>query len=136
MEKFLLLIGVSIFGILGTLHLLFTFFTSKFTPFNPDVKNAMLTTSPRLTKETSMWHAWIGFNASHSLGAMLLPAIYIPLCINHFSIVSGSVWFSTLPVLIGSSYMLLAKKYWFTIPFVGILISLSCFVVAAWLLNT
>jgi len=68
MEKILIIIGASIFGILGTMHLLYTFFTNKFTARNQHVVEAMQSTSPVLTKETTMWKAWIGFNASHSLG--------------------------------------------------------------------
>jgi dienelactone hydrolase len=39
----------------------------------------MNSTSPVLRKETTIWRAWVGFNASHSLGTIILSAIYIPL---------------------------------------------------------
>jgi hypothetical protein len=65
---------------------------------------AMKATSPVLTKETTLWNAWIGFNASHSLGAMLVAAFYIPLTVNYFDIIQQSVWFTFLPVVIGISY--------------------------------
>ena len=136
MEKLLLIIGVSIFGALGTIHLLFTFLTQKFNPYNSEAKKAMLETSPKITKETSMWHAWVGFNASHSLGVMLFAAIYIPLSIHHFTIISSSIWLSTLPCIVGGSYLFLAKRYWFKVPFVGIFIALICFVVSACMVNT
>jgi len=136
MAKILLIVGASIFGILGTVHLLYTFFTNKFEAFDSEVTEAMKRTSPILTKETSVWNAWIGFNASHSLGAMLVAAVYIPLTASYFSVIQQSVWFSILPVLIGLSYLMLAKTYWFRIPFVGMLISTICFTGAAVLLNT
>lgn len=136
MAQILLIIGVSIFGVLGTIHLVYTFFTEKFSPHDPSVAVAMESTSPKLTKETTMWLAWVGFNASHSLGAMLLAAIYIPLSASHFEIIQNSLWFSLLPVAVGISYLILAKKYWFRIPFIGILISLVCFIGSAWLANT
>jgi hypothetical protein len=136
MDQILLIIGVSIFGVLGTIHLVYTFFTIKFSPYDQSVAEAMKATSPRLTKETTMWRAWIGFNASHSLGAMLLAAVYIPLSTNHFTIIQNSLWFSLLPVMVGIAYLILAKKYWFKIPFLGILISLICFIGSAWLVNT
>jgi len=135
MEKALFIIGASIFGLLGLVHLVYTFFSQKFYPFNADVKAAMLNTSPKITKETSMWQAWVGFNASHSLGALLFAAIYIPLCIDHFDIVSGTIWFSVLPLVVGVSYLLLAKRYWFKVPLAGILISSVCFGLAALLIN-
>jgi len=46
-----------------------------------------------------------------------------------------SIWYSILPVMIGLSYLILAKKYWFKIPFVGILISTACFFVTAILIH-
>jgi len=135
MAQILLVIGASIFGILGTVHLLYTFFTNKFEAHDSTVTEAMKGTSPILTKQTSVWNAWIGFNASHSLGAMLVAAFYIPLTTFYFYVIQQSVWFSSLPVLIGLSYLILAKKYWFKIPFLSVLISTICFAGAAVLVN-
>jgi len=136
MEQVLIIIGASIFGVLGTIHLIYTFFTNKFEAYDSAVTEAMKATSPILTRETTVWNAWIGFNASHSLGAMLFASIYVPLTTSYFNVIQQSVWFSTLPVLIGLSYLALAKKYWFKIPFFGILISTVCFIGAAVLINT
>jgi hypothetical protein len=136
MEQILLIVGASIFGILGTVHLLYTFFTNKFEAYDPAVTEAMKGTSPVLTRETSVWKAWIGFNASHSLGAMLVAGIYIPLTVSYFHVIQQSIWFSHLPILVGLSYIVLAKKYWFKIPFIGVLISTVCFIGAAVLINT
>jgi len=136
MEQTLIIIGASIFGLLGTLHLIFTLFTNRFEAYDPIVTEAMKSTSPILTKETTIWNAWVGFNASHSLGAMLVAGFYIPLTLWYFDVIQQSAWFSNLPVLIGIFYLILAKKYWFKIPFVGILISTVCFIAAAILINT
>jgi len=136
MEKVLFIVGASIFGVLGTIHLIYTFFTNKFDTIDLSVKKAMQNTSPILTKETTVWKAWIGFNASHSFGAMLFAGIYIPLAIFYFEVIQQSFWFSFLPVVVGLSYLILAKKYWFRIPFTAVLISTVCFVGGAILLNT
>lgn len=136
MDQILLIVGASIFGVLGGAHLIFTFFTDKFSPIDSRVEDEMKATSPRLTRQTTMWRAWIGFNASHSVGAMLLAAVYIPLVINHFDVVQASLWFSLLPVVVGVVYVVLAKLYWFKIPLVGTSIALVCFVSAASLINT
>ena len=135
MAQILLIVGSSIFGILGTVHLLYTFFTNKFEAYDPEVTKAMKGTSPVLTKETTIWNAWIGFNASHSLGAILVAAFYIPLTVNYFNIIQQSAWFTFLPVVIGISYLILANKYWFKIPFIGILISTVCFITACVLIT-
>lgn len=135
MAQILLITGAAIFGILGTIHLLYTFFTHKFDPYDLSVKAAMQGTSPVLTRETTIWKAWIGFNASHSLGAMLFAAFYIPLALWHFTLIQQSSWFIWLPVVAGFSYLFLAKKYWFRIPFTGILIATICFINAAIFIN-
>ena len=136
MAQVLIIIGASIFGVLGSIHLIYTFFTNKFEAYDPAVTEAMKATTPVLTKETTVWNAWVGFNASHSLGAMLVAGVYIPLSISYFNVIRELIWFSVLPVIIGLSYLVLAKKYWFKIPFFGILISTLCFIVAAVLINT
>ena len=135
MEQILIIAGASIFGFLGTIHLIYTLFTNKFEARDASVTEAMKNTSPILTRDTSIWCAWVGFNASHSLGAMLFAGIYIPLSVSHIAIIQQSNWFTFLPVLIGISYLILAKKYWFKVPFIGILISTLCFIGAAILTN-
>jgi hypothetical protein len=136
LEQILLLVGVSIFGVLGCVHLIYTFFTDKFNAYDASVTEAMKGTSPVLTKETTVWKAWVGFNASHSLGAMLVAGFYLPLLIKHFELIQQSLWFSLLPIVIGLSYLFLAKQYWFKIPFTGVLISTICFLLAGFLINT
>jgi hypothetical protein len=135
MAQVLLIIGASIFGTLGIIHLLYTFFTNKFEAYDAAVTEAMKGTSPILTKETTVWDAWVGFNASHSLGAILVAAVYIPLATSYIEIIEQSAWFSILPVITALSYLALAKKYWFKIPFIGVLISTVCFTGAAVLIN-
>ena len=135
-EQLLLVVGAIIFGVLGTIHLVYTFFTNKFDAFDENVTKAMKRTSPVLTKETTMWDAWIGFNASHSFGAMLVAAFYIPLVLTNMQVIRETAWFSILPIVVGVSYLALAKRYWFKIPYIGILVSTACFVGAAVLINT
>jgi len=135
-SQVLLIIGSSIFGFLGFMHLFYTFFTNKFYPYQADVIEAMNSTSPVLTKETTIWRAWVGFNASHSIGAMTFAAIYLPLAFSHFQFLESNHWFTILPSIVGCSYLLLAKYYWFNIPFFGILLSTLCFIGAFVLINT
>lgn len=131
MEQLLIVLGAAIFGLLGTIHLIYTFFSNKFEAHDPAVTKAMNRTSPILTKETTIWRAWIGFNASHSLGAMIFAAIYIPLALSNLEVIRSSLWLSILPALVGVSYLILAQKYWFKVPFIGILLSTLCFIGAA-----
>ena len=130
LAQVLIVTGASIFGALGWVHLLLTFFSHKFNAHNPQTTQAMKETSPLISKQTSMWNAWVGFNASHSLGALLLSAVYIPLAIRHMALIELSLWFSLLPCLTSLCYLVLAKRYWFNLPFTGILISSLCFMTA------
>jgi len=65
-EQISLIIGAAIFGVLGALHLYYTFFTNMFMTRDRKVAEAMKATSPLLTDRTTMWATWIGFNGSHS----------------------------------------------------------------------
>lgn len=77
-----------------------------------------------------MWRAWLGFNASHSLGAMLFGSIYGYLALQHPELLFGSVFLQALGLLVLVAYVLMARAYWFITPFVGTSLSLACYVVA------
>jgi hypothetical protein len=128
--KLLWLTGAAIFLALGTLHLLYTFFTNKFNARNKDVTDVMKNTSPVLTRDTTMWKAWIGFNASHSAGAIFFGLINIVLAFQYFAIIQDSPALHFLNIITALFYLWLGKKYWFKVPFTGILISSLCFITA------
>jgi hypothetical protein len=50
---------------LGFLHLLYTFRGPKVQPRDPDLTARMMTVSPVISPETTMWRLWVGFNATH-----------------------------------------------------------------------
>lgn len=129
-EQLLIIIGSSIFLILGSLHLFYTFFSEKFESRDPVAMAEMKKTSPRLTKETTMWRAWIGFNASHSSGAIYIGIINIVLAVFFFDSAGKTSVLGLINTITAAFYLFLAKKYWFSIPFKGILIAFICFVVA------
>ena len=128
--KLLWLTGAAIFLILGTIHLLYTFFTNKFDARNRDVTRSMKDTSPVLTRDTTMWKAWIGFNASHSAGAIFFGLINSILVLQYFSVIQHSLLLHLLNIITAMFYLWLGKKYWFKIPFTGILVSTICFIAA------
>jgi len=130
-EQILLIIGAAIFGVLGVLHLYYTFFTNKFMTRDRKVAEAMKATSPLLTNRTTMWDTWIGFNGSHSLGAIFIAIFYILLATTHMEVIRETKSFILLAVLIGASYLYLAIKYWFRVPLIGISIATICFVISA-----
>lgn len=129
-EKILWLSGSAIFLILGSIHLFYTFFSSKFNARNKSVEEAMKGASPVLTGETTMWKAWTGFNASHSVRVIFIGLINIELAVQHFPFIQHSILIPILNVVTAGFYLWLAKKYWFRVPFTGILIATGCFLVA------
>lgn len=134
-DQILLITGAAIFGVLGSAHLFLTFLSDSFQAFDGSVTEAMKKSAPKLTKETTMWKAWIGFNASHSFGAILVAAFYIPLALANMAVIRESIWLSLLPAIVGFAYLYVAYQYWFRKPFAGIAIATICFVAAALFIN-
>jgi hypothetical protein len=66
----LLATSAAIILTLGVVHLLYTFRTSKFHPRDPELEARLKAVSPVISRETTMWKAWVGFNASHGFGAV------------------------------------------------------------------
>jgi len=130
-SQYLIIFGAAIFLLLGTLHLYYTFFSNKFLARNAEAVKAMQQTSPIISKGTTMWKAWIGFNGSHSLGAIFFGAMNIILAWSYFNVVQHSFSIRILDLAICFFYLFLAKKYWFKIPFAGILIATTCFAASA-----
>ena len=85
--------------------------------------------SPIISRQTTMWRAWTGFNASHSAGAMLFGLIYAYLAMFHFDVLSQSSFLTILGGLFLVSFLVLAKLYWFRVPLVGIGISLFLYLI-------
>ena len=127
--KYLWEFGSLILIILGTLHLLYTFFSDKFSSRNKNVVDEMKSSHLILTKETTIWKAWIGFNASHSSGAMFIGVINFYLALEYLTVLQSDHFFFLFNIITIGFYVWLAKKYWFKIPFIGLLITLICYII-------
>ena len=113
---------------LGVIDLAYTFYGRQLTPRDSAVQNAMEQVSPVLTRQTTMWKAWVGFNASHSMGAILFGLLYGYLALLYDEMLFNS-WFLRivgLAMLIG--LLILAKRYWFNAPFRIVCVSIACYV--------
>jgi hypothetical protein len=77
-----------------------------------------------------MWKAWVGFNASHSFGAMLFGVVYGSLALAHLAFLFESVFLLVIGLVLLSEYALLGRRYWFSVPFRGMLLSLRLYAVA------
>lgn len=129
-EKHLYVIGSIIFIILGGIHLTYTFFTNKFSSRNSNLIAEMKASYPILTKHTTMWKAWIGFNASHSIGVLFFGIINLYIAFKYFEVFQSDHFFFLFNIFIASFYVWLGKKYWFNVPFIGALITLTCYLVS------
>ncbi|WP_460911298.1 LIC_13387 family protein [Spirosoma areae] len=134
MANYLWQIGSVIIAVLGSIHLYYTFFTTNFSSRNEKMIEHMKSSSPILTKEVTVWKAWIGFNASHSSGAIFIGLINFYLAFQYFTILQSDHFFFLFNILTISFYVWLAKQYWFTIPFIGLLITFVCYSMAYFLI--
>lgn len=126
--KYLMFSSAIIVLLLGSLHLIYTFFGPKFRPRDAKLEESMRLVSPVISRETTMWRAWVGFNASHSFGAMLFGLIYGYLALAHSTLLLGSGFLLAVGLVLLIGYTLLAKAYWFSIPFRGISLSLALYI--------
>lgn len=101
---------------------------------DPAVEEAMATTSPRLTARTDLWRAWVGFNYSHSLGAVLFGLFVVLIGRNAASYAVNGALAAPLASMISLAYLLLGVKYWFRTPIVGIAVSVVAFTLA-WIVH-
>src|SRR5208283_5665540 len=74
--KILMVVSAGIVFTLGVVHLVYTFWGTKLMPRDPALEISMSQISPVITKETTMWRCWVGFNASHSMGLILFGLIF------------------------------------------------------------
>lgn len=98
-------------------------------PRSASLKEAMAGDSPRISSQTSMWKAWVGFNASHSLGALLFGAVFGYLATAHTSLFFASPFLIAVGFVTLCVYAVLGRLYWFHVPMRGILLALILYVV-------
>lgn len=115
---------------LGLIHLAYIFHGSPLNPRDPSLQAAMRRVSPVLTRETTMWKAWVGFNASHSMGAILFGLIYGYLVLCHPEILFRSHYLLGVGLAMLGGLAVLGRLYWFRIPFVGVCAATVSFVAA------
>jgi len=115
---------------LGALHLWYTFRGNKLHPRDPELRARLEQAPLVLTRQTTMWKAWVGFNASHSYGALLFGAVYGYLALVHGDFLFQSRFLLSLGLLALLAYAFLGKRYWFSVPFRGILLATAFYVVA------
>jgi hypothetical protein len=137
LSHYLFLIGALPFIVLGVAHAIATPQTPAdakgLSPRDPAVRDAMGRDSLLLTRRTTMWLAWVGFNLSHSLGAVLFGAVVVLIGRSAASFEAQAGVFLPLAVLVSAIYLGLGVRYWFRTPIIGISLASVCFLVS-WVL--
>ena len=127
-SKVLMALSAGIVLVLGVLHLVYTFSGSKLLPRDPAVQAAMSQVQLRITKETTVWRAWVGFNASHSIALILFALIFGFLALYHTEFLFDSAYLLAIGFATLAGFLVLARLYWFSVPVAGIAGCLVCYV--------
>lgn len=115
---------------LGLLHLRGTFFSNMFATRNPELQQEMKVSYPMISKDMSMWNAWISFNATHSVAAIFIGVINFYLALKHFNFILGDHFFFLLTIAAMSFIVWLSIKYWFSTIRIGVIVVLTCYLAA------
>lgn len=76
-----------------------------------------------------MWKEWLGFNASHSLGALLFGLVYAYLALVHPTLLFQSWFLMSVGAALLGSYLRLGASYWFSVPFTAIAVASASYIV-------
>jgi hypothetical protein len=126
--KILMTLSAGIPLVLGAFHLRYTFSGPKLLPRDPAVQLAMAQTQLRLTRQTTVWRAWIGFNATHSMALLLFGVFFAYLALAQGALLFGSAFLLALGFVVLAAFLVLSRVYFFTLPFKAIAVSLACYV--------
>jgi hypothetical protein len=125
-------IGGAIFCGLGALHAVYMLMDlrrpRRLVPGDPALITSMASSRVRLAGDaTDMWRAWIGFNLSHSLGALLFGALAIAWPV----VAAGHDALAWLPAAVAALYLAIGLRFWFSVPNAGIAAATVAFAAAA-----
>ena len=134
--RILMVLSASIILTLGIVHLVYTFWGPKLTPRDAALQIGMSQISPVIAKETTMWRCWVGFNASHSMGLILFGLVFGYLALAHGQLLFQSPFLLVVGLAMLGGLAVLAKVYWFSSPFTGVSISLTCYIASIVLSRT
>jgi len=123
-------LSAAIIGLMGFVHLLLTFRGPRLLPRDKSLKQAMEKVAPVITSQTTIWRMWIGFNASHSMGALLFGLVYGYLALAHGDLLFHSIFLEVLGFAMLVGFIVLAKLYWFVTPLLGGCLSLMLYLIS------
>jgi hypothetical protein len=135
--QILLTAAGTIILLMGTGHFVLTLRDAwkprSFTPTEESVRLAMQGAQLRFSRRINLWDAWLGFNLSHSMGAMMYGAALLFAALAHLDVFLDSGVLQAVAVLIPVVYLAVAIRFWFWAPVLGIGIVLLCVLGAVFL---
>lgn len=134
LSQALMLGAAGLLGAFGAVHLLYTYRGNKLEPRDPALRAAMERSNLVITRQTTVWRAGVGFNASHSLGMIALALVYGHLVLVRPDVLAASPFLAGLGLAALLAYLVLARRYFFSIPFRGMALA-STLYAAGWALQ-
>ena len=129
-SRLFMLLSAGVVLMLGIIHLVYTFSGTKLTPRDPSLQVSMSLTTPVITKETTMWRCWVGFNATHSIGLILFGLVFGYLALAQPRVVFESWFLLTTGMATLAALAVLSRMYFFNAPLLGISIASICYVIS------
>jgi hypothetical protein len=120
--------SAAIVAVFGGLHFFHTFRGRMLYPRDEELVERMKRTAPRITRETTMWRAWVGFNATHSMSLILFGLFYGWLALAAPGLLLGSWFLRLLGLATLVSLIMLARRYFFSVPFKGVVVATALYV--------
>ena len=123
-----MVLSAGIIFTLGAIHLIYTFYGLQLTPRDPALQISMSQVSPVISKETTMWRCWVGFNATHSMALLLFGLVFGFLALAHGEVLFRSPFLLVVGLAMLAGLVVLCKLFFFRVPLIGVSISLVCYV--------
>jgi hypothetical protein len=117
--------------VMALAHLRLTFFTRAFSPRDTALDAGMRTIAPIISPKLTMMQGQTGFHATHSLGIITLSVVYGYLVLVQPAFFFASYFLVGFGAAILAAYAVIAKRYFFDVPFAGISIALALYVIGA-----
>ena len=126
--RIFMVLSASIVLTLGVTHLVYTFRGPNLKPRDPALEISMSQISPVITKETTMWRCWVGFNATHSMALILFGLVFGFLALAQAQLLFKSPFLLAVGLAMLVGLVVLCKVYFFSAPLKGVSIALACYV--------
>jgi hypothetical protein len=131
LSQILLTASAAITLLAGALHLYGTFFGPDLRPRDPELEKRMKEVPLVDSSQTTMWKAWIGFNAILSLGLMLFGVLYGYLSTFRFQVLLQVPLLLVVGAIFLGGLVVLFWRYLYNLPAVVFAVALVLYAVGA-----